>query len=229
MEHELRDMDPVFWPIYEKCKGYTLTSPERMYSLFKSIEYITKSKIPGCIIECGVWKGGSTMVILESLKHFGDTERYMYLFDTFEGMAPPEKEDADLDGVHALQHLPLEGWKENCAVSLEDVTQNVNLTGYPVDKIFYKKGMVEDTIDHGTFKNQCDHQIALLRLDTDWYSSTKHELENLYPILVKNGVLIIDDYGHWKGAKQATDEYFKEIPILLNRIDYTGRIGIKIE
>ena len=72
--------------------------------------------------------------------------------------------------------------------------------------------------------------IALLRLDTDWYESTKHELEHLYPLLVSGGVIIIDDYGHWKGAKKAVDEYIKDnnLPLLLNRIDYTGRIGIKL-
>ncbi|MFN4149649.1 MAG: TylF/MycF/NovP-related O-methyltransferase, partial [Candidatus Sericytochromatia bacterium] len=73
-------------------------------------------------------------------------------------------------------------------------------------------------------------KISLLRLDTDWFESTYHELKYLFPLLSKNGVLIIDDYGHWKGAKEAVDKYIKEenITILLNRIDYTGRIGIKI-
>ena len=70
-------------------------------------------------------------------------------------------------------------------------------------------------------------EIALLRLDTDWYKSTQHELIHLYPLLVGSGVLIIDDYGHWQGAKKAVDEYFSDKKILLNRIDYTGRISIK--
>ena len=72
--------------------------------------------------------------------------------------------------------------------------------------------------------------IALLRLDTAWYESIKHELEHLYPLLVAGGVIIIDDYGHWKGAKKAVDEYIKDnnLPLLLNRLDYTGRIGIKL-
>jgi hypothetical protein len=70
-----------------------------------------------------------------------------------------------------------------------------------------------------------------LRLDTDWYESTKHELVHQYPKLSVGGVLIIDDYGHWQGARQAVDEYFNDnrLPILLNRIDYTGRIAIKTE
>ena len=69
-----------------------------------------------------------------------------------------------------------------------------------------------------------------MRLDTDWYESTKHELTHLFPLLSSGGVIIIDDYGHWQGAKKAVDEYFEEnnIKILLNRIDYTGRVGIKL-
>jgi len=72
-------------------------------------------------------------------------------------------------------------------------------------------------------------KIALLRLDTDWYESTAHELKHLYPLLVPGGVIIIDDYGHWEGARKAVDEYItaEKLPLLLNRIDYTGRIGIK--
>jgi hypothetical protein len=72
-------------------------------------------------------------------------------------------------------------------------------------------------------------QIAVLRLDTDFYESTRHELRHLYPRLVHGGVLIIDDYGHWAGARKAVDEYIAEegIRLLLNRIDYTGRIAIK--
>jgi hypothetical protein len=72
--------------------------------------------------------------------------------------------------------------------------------------------------------------LALLRLDTDWYESTRHELQNLYPMLSTRGVLMIDDYGHWAGSRRAVDEYFSDPrrKILLNRVDYTGRIGIKI-
>jgi len=85
--------------------------------------------------------------------------------------------------------------------------------------------MVERTVPDAAPEN-----IALLRLDTDWYSSTKHELIHLYPRIVRNGVLVIDDYGHFKGARDAVDEYMRndKVPILLNRVDYSGRVGIKI-
>jgi hypothetical protein len=86
--------------------------------------------------------------------------------------------------------------------------------------------MVEETIPQ-----HAPEQISVLRLDTDWYSSTKHELMHLFPRLSKNGVLIIDDYGHWAGARKAVDEYFADQTIqpLLNRIDQTGRACIKVE
>lgn len=98
-------------------------------------------------------------------------------------------------------------------------------TNFPEANLIYVKGKVEDTLP----VNKPAGKIALLRLDTDWYESTKHELNILFPMLVQNGVLIIDDYGHWQGCRKAVDEYIQEnkLPLLLNRIDYTGRIAIK--
>jgi hypothetical protein len=89
----------------------------------------------------------------------------------------------------------------------------------------FVKGKVEDTIPAST-----PDRIAILRLDTDWYASTRHELEHLYPLLAPGGVLIIDDYGHWEGCRQAVDEYFasRNLQVLLNRVDYTGRIAVKL-
>lgn len=107
---------------------------------------------------------------------------------------------------------------------MRETTGNILSTGYPKEKINFVKGLVEETIPQTQI-----NKIAILRLDTDWYSSTKFELEHLYPKLVKGGVLIIDDYGHWEGCKKAVDEYFtnNNIPIFMMRIDYTGRLIIK--
>lgn len=97
-------------------------------------------------------------------------------------------------------------------------------TGYPPERIHLVPGRVEDTVPA-----QAPERIALLRLDTDWYASTKHELDHLYPRLSDGGVLIVDDYGHFEGARRAVDDYLAEQaePLLLNRIDYTGRIAVK--
>lgn len=110
-------------------------------------------------------------------------------------------------------------------VPLEAVKRVVLGTGYDEQNVVFVKGKIEETVPA-----QVPERIALLRLDTDWYESTRHELVHLFPRLVRGGVLIIDDYGHWQGARKATDEYFREngISLLLNRIDFSARIGIKL-
>lgn len=220
-----------FWEIYNQCKPYTMTSVERMYALYQSVDYILKNNIQGDFIECGVWRGGSSMLIALMLSKRGFSDRAIYLYDTFEGMSEPTTDDVDLlnrDAAALLEdskHI-----KENsiwCLTDLSEVRENMKLTNYPESRIKFIKGKVEDTIP----QILPDASIALLRLDTDWYESTKHELIHLYPLISKNGVLIIDDYGHWEGCRKAVDEYFSEnkITMLLNRIDYTGRMGIKTE
>ena len=162
-----------------------------------------------------------------TLQRMADETRELYLFDTYEGMSAPGDNDVALDGSRAAELLsrqsrddPMSVW---CVSSLDEVRSNVQTTGYPADRIHYIQGKVEDTLPQ-----EAPDQIALLRLDTDWYESTRHELEHLFPRISPRGVLIIDDYGHWEGARRAVDEYVREheVPILLNRIDYTGRIAV---
>ena len=216
--------------VYKKVKSYTMTSPERVFALCEAVKYIHEKNIAGDIVECGVWKGGSMMAIAETLLRSGDTSRNLYLFDTFEGMAPPTDKDVDIAGEKAERLLEqADKMKDEsvwCRAPLEMVKSAVNSVGYPGEKIHFVKGMVEQTIPLSA-----PDKIALLRLDTDWYESTKHEMEHLFPRLSKGGVLIIDDYGHWQGARKAVDEYLEKnkVKILLNRIDYTGRIAVKVE
>lgn len=221
--------DPEFWEIYRLCKPYTMTSIERMYSLFCSINYILNNKIPGSFVECGVWRGGSSMLIAKMLTNRNIKDRKIYLFDTFEGMSAPTKDDADFTGKSAS--FLLEKNKHNkqesvwCLADLSDVQNNMRLTNFPEENIVYIKGKVETTIPTPIL----NETISLLRLDTDWYESTKHELTYLFPKLDNNGVLIIDDYGYWEGCRKAVDEYFVEnkINMFLSRVDFTGRVGIK--
>lgn len=228
------DVDPIieqdqrFKRIYEECKEFTMTSKERMYSLYKSVEYIIETKIPGDFVECGVWRGGSSMLIAHTLMELKATDRKIYLYDTFTGMSEPTQDDYTISN-----HKPsIDRWKEEqkegyvnwSYAPLSKVQANMFEIGYPKNKLFFVKGKVEESIP-----NTIPTQIAILRLDTDFYESTKHELAHLFPILSERGVLIIDDYGHFAGAKKAVDEYFADKSILLNRIDYTGRIGIKIK
>lgn len=224
-----KNMDSDFPEIFEKCKNYTITSKERMYALYNAINYIVANDIPGDLVECGVWRGGSAMLCAYTLKKIGITNRKIYLYDTFRGMSQPtEKDRESFTEIKATDE-----WKKQqkgtfnaiCYVPLNEVKDNMYSTNYPEENIIFVEGKVEDTIP-----DTLPDQISLLRLDTDWYESTIHELKHLYPILSKHGVIIIDDYGYWAGAKEAVDAYFQEnkIDILLNRIDETGRIAVKL-
>lgn len=223
------DFDEFHKHILKLVKNYTMTSPERLYTLIEAVKYLSLNNIKGDIVECGVWRGGSMMTIAETLVSLEDTSRQLYLFDTFEGMPEADEVlDFDSNNNSAIKYM-LDNTKSEddfiwAFAPLDLVKKNINSTKYPSHKVKYVKGKVEDTLPHSSLE-----KISLLRLDTDWYSSTKHELNILFSLIVKGGVLIIDDYGHWNGAKLAVDEYIKEnnITILLNRIDYSGRIAIK--
>lgn len=222
------DKDENFKMIYDKCKKYTMTSKERMYALYKSVEYIVKNNIPGNFVECGVWKGGSSMLIAQTLIAFNSLNRKIYLYDTFEGMSQPTEFDninanKKINVVDSWENQQKEDYNEWCYASLKEVKKNMSLTKYPKNNVNFIKGKVEDTIP-----DKIPSKIALLRLDTDWYESTKHELNHLFPLLSNKGVLIIDDYGFWSGSKKAVDEYFYNGKILFNRIDDTGIMGVKI-
>src|SRR5262249_46295405 len=145
------------------------------------------------------------------------------------GMSKPTDVDVRYNGEAAAEILQRSA-KETSLVwaysPLDEVRQAMQKTGYDQGKVIFVKGMVEETLP-----SQAPDQIALLRLDTDWYESTYHELAHLYPRLSVGGVLIIDDYGHWQGAKRAVDQYINErnLKVLLHRIDHTGRICVKLE
>jgi len=223
------DKDEKFIRIYNKCKKYTMTSKERMYALYKAVEYIINAKIHGDFVECGVWRGGSAMLIAYTLLELNTTNRKIYLYDTFKGMTEPREDDysvsnKDIRAINKWKKEQKKDYNKWCYASLSEVKNNMALTRYPDNNIILVKGKVEETLP-----KTIPHKIAILRLDTDWYESTKHELIHLFPLVSKNGVLIIDDYGVWAGSKKAVDEYFSNKPILLNRIDDSGRIGIKIE
>lgn len=161
------------------------------------------------------------MAAAKTLLQLNSADRYLYLFDTFEGMTPPGERDVSYEGYAASEIFE----QVKCYAPQDEVDIAVRSVGYDNSKIRFVKGRVEDTLP-----DQALSVISLLRLDTDWYESTRHELIHLFPRLSKGGVIIIDDYGHWRGARHATDEYLSHsnASLLLNRIDYTGRIGVKI-
>jgi hypothetical protein len=222
------DVEPWVAQIIEKAAPFTMTSHERISALCHAVRYVTKNSIPGDVVECGVWRGGSMMAAALTLLGEHDITRTLYLFDTFEGMPPPTEIDRSA-GSGKSAALLLEEADASSLIwahaPLDDVRDNLASTDYPADRMRFLKGRVEDTIPR-----EAPEKIAVLRLDTDWYASTRHELIHLYPNLSVGGVLIIDDYGHWKGARKAVDEYINDnrLLLLLQRIDYTGRIAVKI-
>lgn len=213
--------EKAIWRIMDRCRYHTMTSVERMFDLCNSVEYVHKARIPGAIVECGVWRGGSMMMAALMLQELGDTDRMLMLYDTFSGHPKPEaSEEANLFGEKPGD-LWQEGWG---AVPVGEVLTNMEGTGYPKQRIQFIKGRVEETLPR-TLDEQW--AVALARLDTDWYPSTKVELEVLWPKLSLGGVLLIDDYGAMPGVRRAVDEYFADRPAKMTRIDYSGRTIIK--
>jgi len=214
--------------ILNTVKPYTMTSPERIKVLLDAVKYVVDNDLEGDYVECGVWKGGSTLAVASLLHSLKKEDKQLWLYDTFEGMSEPTDVDQDLQGRKAKDRLNKEDKKTSWVWAysgLEEVKKTMCLSNYPTSKITYVKGKVEDTL----LKDKQPEKIAILRLDTDWYESTKIELELLFPKVVKGGIVIIDDYGHWKGSKKAVDEYIKEnnLTVFLSRIDYTGRLIVK--
>ena len=227
MDQMFPDVEKEFLELKAKCQPFTMTTVESLYYTYRSVKHVVENNIPGDFIECGVWKGGNTMMVALTLMKLKITDRRIFLYDTFEGMSAPTEKDIsykDEDAKVEWSESQKGDHNEWCYSSLEEVKQNLYSTGYPKDNLVFVKGKVEDTIP-GTIPNE----IAILRLDTDWFESTYHELNHLYPLLIKGGFLIIDDYGYWKGAREAVDKYFKDndVKIFMNRLDNSARAGIK--
>tara|TARA_B100001057_G_scaffold499529_1_gene610586 strand:- start:81 stop:854 length:774 start_codon:yes stop_codon:yes gene_type:complete len=220
-----------FEEYYEICKNESLNvSKERFVSLYQTVNYIYKNHIDGDFVECGVFMGGSAMMMSYAMSEFEikNKNKMIWLYDTFEGMANPSVHDKNILNEKATIELKNTTKKENSKdiwaySSINYVKENINKTNISSDRIKYIKGLVEETLSKDKPK-----KISLLRLDTDFYESTKVELEELYPLLEIGGVIIIDDYGHWKGCKKAVDEYFENKKnIFFQQIDYSGLIGVK--
>ncbi|MGI9103751.1 MAG: TylF/MycF/NovP-related O-methyltransferase [Terriglobales bacterium] len=221
---DIRDFE---WETWQCVQPFTMTSMEAVIALIRAVEHVLRSGIPGDFVECGVWRGGSAMAIARTLARSAEETRNLYLYDTFTGMVPPTDVDVSCDGepaAHILSSLERIAGERNewAYATLEDVLSNLGQTALPRERIKIVQGPVERTIPA-----TMPEQIAVLRLDTDWYESTRHELAYLYPRLSRGGILIIDDYGHWQGARRAVDEYFGDKLPFLNRVDYTCRQAVK--
>jgi len=221
------DMEPEFQALHQRCRAFTMTPVERMYNLYIAMRHVLRHGVAGDIVECGVWRGGSAMLCALMLEAAGDEDRRVWLYDTFSGMAAPTDKDLAADGTSTREIWEASrrgGHNDWCFAPLDDVKANMASTGIRADRVVCVQGKVEDTLPATR-----PDQIALLRLDTDWYESTKAELAHLYPRVSTRGVLLVDDYGQWLGQRQAVDEYFGELDdgLVLCRIDHNARMGIK--
>jgi len=213
------------------CSKFSLTGYDRLFCLIRAIEHINHNNLEGDFVECGVWKGGNLILFQKMIERLNLKNKKIYGYDTFEGMSEPTDFDADtfMGGLKAKEHMNLQPKDINVdnihayapldmvkSIYSGNTDKNNNLT--------LVKGKVEDTLKD---PKNVPEKISILRLDTDWYESTKVELEILYPRLIKNGILIIDDYGEWSGSRKATDEYFKDKKITMFKIDRGARLIFK--
>ena len=196
------DFSPDEQAVWRYCRKFTLTAPGSLIALTRAVEYVCLAGVPGDIVECGVWAGGSMAGVAMTLKRLEES-RGLWLYDTFDVFRRPHSDlDVNWKGETAEERKAAEG--ENWGGKpIDAVRKTLADTGYPESRMKFVKGYVEDTIPVTK-----PDRIALLRVDTDFYDSTKIELEHLYPRLSPGGILIIDDYGCWQGARKAADEYF---------------------
>ena len=227
-ENYLAEIEESDFNFLKKINKFTMSTPANHWTIIQSLQHIKKNNIEGDLVECGVYKGGN-IILFDYLLEKYQLSKKIFAYDTFEGMSEP----SDIY-IHIKNNLPSQtkkNYEKNnivwCYASLDEVKNNIKKFNLQFENKFkFIKGDVLKTLK---VKDNLPEKISLLRLDTDFYESTKIELEVLFPRLVKNGILIIDDYGHWKGAKKAVDEYFnlKENFKWLHRIDYASRLLIK--
>lgn len=226
-----KDFDDFHTQLWRKVAPYTMTSPDAVRVLGDAVRHVIGAGIPGAVVECGVWRGGSMMAVAGTLLDLGRTDVELYLFDTFSGMTEPTDRDVHHTGEQAAELLDRESRADRTKSLLwasarrDEVRGALASTGYPPKRVHLVEGRVEDTVP-----SRSPGRIALLRLDTDWYESTRHELLHLYPRLSPGGLLIIDDYGTWRGSAAATDEYFAEHgprPFLTRIDDGGARVVVK--
>lgn len=192
---------------------FTMVNKKHIAEIQSFVDYINKNNIEGAIVECGVWKGGIMMACIKSQQKYNE-EREFYLYDTYEGMTEP---NSNKDLKQDKENYKIK--KEWHKVDINSVKNNILLCNYNKDKIHYIKGDVLETLN-----DIIPEKISILRLDTDWYESTKKELDVLYKRVSNNGFVIIDDYnnkdiqGNPRGARVACNEFFPMISKEMNII-----------
>jgi len=219
-------------PAAVKVASYTMGSYLRLITLWEQVRYVDLLGLEGALVECGVWRGGSTAMMAMAHRSMGEPRRPIHLFDSFEGLPEPQAEhdgDMILEYVGDEQRLGGELKSIGRCVAEIDLAKKAmhEVAEYPESLTHYHVGWFEATVAPAAAEIG---PIAVLRLDGDFYRSTQICLEHLYPLVVPGGFVVIDDYGHWEGCKKALWEYFDahfDQPPYLHLIDRCGRYFIK--
>tara|TARA_B100000989_G_scaffold286192_1_gene254606 strand:- start:1164 stop:1901 length:738 start_codon:yes stop_codon:yes gene_type:complete len=221
------EMDRKSEEFIKVSSEYTFKSKLEMWTIICCLRNIINQKIYGDIIETGVWKGG-TLILVKKILEDCDAKKKILGFDTFEeGFEKPGELDKKIKyGFKKNGSLYNKNFnhKKFENASLNNTLSNIKKNCKNIDDLYLIKGKVENTLKKENIKD-----ISFLMLDTDYYESTKFSLEKLYDKVSYNGIIYIDDYGNWKGAKQAVDEFFKrkKIQPFLIRTSSASRIFIK--
>lgn len=211
-------------------KGRSMVHPRRLRIVWSEIQRLNEAGIEGDIVECGVWKGGSSALMAMADMHSEkNPKRTHWLYDTFEGFNEPTEKDGGY--VMKKWHHEKSQGRSWAAARLEGVHESMHLSEYPAGLVRYIKGPVEKTLK---IPQNLPDKIALLRLDTDFFESTMAELEILYPRLVPGGLVFIDDYcmAHLAGSRRAVDAWAeKHVPMGLRQLVDTktgGRNNVRL-
>jgi len=229
VEFSARDRDILNYVI---DKRLTMGSRERVIATIAACKHAVDAETPGDFVECGVWRGGNSIAAKLTFEAYG-SDKQVWLFDTFAGMTAPSDVDTTQFSSGSTEDrfrdAQADDHNEWCFASLDEVRGNCCDAKLDMSAVHFVQGDVTKTLQD---KANLPAQISVLRLDTDFYDSTKAELDVLYPRLSIGGSILLDDYGHWEGAKQAVEEYFAALPPprrpLLQLTDYTGRMGVKV-
>lgn len=213
--------------LLRKIEGLSMTSKIAQWEFIRALRDIEARRIPGDLVECGVWRGGN-LALAGLVNAQSGSKRRIWAYDTFAGMTAPtefdQKATSNLDTAKKFKELDRDSHNEWCYASREDVVSNFGTVVGANAQLKVIQGPVQETLLQ---PENLPDRIALLRLDTDFYDSTKTEMEILYPRLQPGGILIIDDYGEWAGARKAVDEYFEGQHVWLQRVTDTVRMMVK--
>jgi O-methyltransferase len=206
----------------------TMGLPQGLTAAMIAAKHAALANIPGDFVECGVWRGGLSLAAKLLFEEYCPQKK-VWLFDTFAGMTRPSEFDRPafdrFDAAEAFSEQRRDGFNAWCYASLDDVRENFERAGADLSGVRFVKGDVAATLHD---ERNLPETISVLSMDTDFYESTKVQLDVLYPRLSRGGPLLIDDFGYWEGVRKAVEEYFGDQMPLLYYTDLSGRMTIKL-